>query len=90
MRMGRKRLKFKGFIDVPGGFTLPELGSIVEFKGKGEVTGDGDELKRKSSGEKEIVVTNTITIDSDATQLTKVSDPQGPLDEALAGAAART
>lgn len=86
--MGRKRLKVSGYIEIPDGAALPELGSKVAGKWEGEVTGDGEELKRRQNGDVEIIATNKVTLASDYTTLEKVEAPAGDLDEALAGVGA--
>lgn len=82
--MARKRLAFRGFLEIPDGVDA-DLGWTVSFKGKGEITGTGDKLTRKDTGEATVTETLTLTIDSDETTLGKFEEPSGPLDEALAG-----
>jgi hypothetical protein len=82
--MARKRVKFTGFLEIPEAQEL-DIGWTLAFKGKGEITGTGEKLTRKDSGESLITDTLTVTIDADATTLANIQAPQGPLDDAMAG-----
>jgi hypothetical protein len=86
--VAQKRLKVTGFIEVPDGADLPGLGFTVDFKGTGEITGEGTQLTRKANGDTTIVETNVITVDTKHSSIGHITEPQGPLDEALAEAGA--
>lgn len=78
--MARKRVKIVGYIEVPEGLDV-DLGYEVEIHtARGEVTGKGDKLTRKDTGESTVTKTFTVTLDPEETALGKFTAPEGPLE----------
>jgi hypothetical protein len=81
-----KRVKFVGYIEVPEGLELDLGYEVTVASASGEVTGKGDKLTHKESGETTVTKTFTVTLDPDSTKIGKISEPEGPLDAELAAA----
>jgi hypothetical protein len=76
-----KRVAVRGFIEIPEGASLPELGQMVtigEFKA--EVVGEGKEKQKRRGDAVELVHTRKVLIPESA-QVLKIEEPPEPLFE---------
>lgn len=74
-----KRLKVSGFIDLPAGAELPPIGTEVKGEFVGEVRGEHTDQLRSRGGEKRLVKTAPVTMDSDSSIVTSIAPPdRGP------------
>ena len=77
--MTLKRVHVKGFIEIPEGADLPQLGQYVtigEFRA--EVVGEGREKQKRRGDAIELVYTVKANVPEGA-QILKVEDPPSPL-----------
>jgi hypothetical protein len=86
--MATKRVKFTGYLEVPAGVDMDLGYEVTITRGRGEVTGKGDKLTRKDSGESTVTKTFNVTLDPDATTIGQITKPEGPLERELAEATA--
>jgi len=76
-----KRIRVEGFIEVPGGTELPDLGEIVTIGDfKAEVTGKLEERQKRRGDVTELVYTTKTTM-IDGAQVLKVEPAPEPLFE---------
>jgi hypothetical protein len=86
--MPKRQVKVIGYVEIPDGMKLG-LGHTVEIeRAFGEITSDNDKLTREDSGKSTITTTYGVTLDPDETVLGAIRPPSGPLDDAMAAAAA--
>jgi hypothetical protein len=81
-----KRVQINGFIEIPEGSELPELGewvTIGEFKA--EVTADGREKQKRRGDVTELVYTTRIHVPEDAHILKVEAAPEPLFDAAESG-----
>lgn len=74
-----KRVSVSGFVELPPGAELPELGQLLtvgEFKA--EVVGEGREKQKRRGDVVELVYTVKVHVPEGA-QILKIEDPPAPL-----------
>jgi hypothetical protein len=72
-----KRLKISGYIDLPPGMEIPQMGSTVQGSFVAEVDGDHKDRKKRKGGEMKIVQTAPATMTEEST-LDRIKPPKDP------------